>query len=45
LKNSYIYGYFLPKNVSKPIFEDLQAKLEFEVETLSGLLESKGIYS
>jgi ariadne-1 len=41
LMYTYIYGFYLPKNVNRGIFEYLQGDLERAVETLSQLLESK----
>jgi hypothetical protein len=42
LRNTYIYGYFLPKNVVQSLFENLQGLLEQSIEKLSFLLEEKG---
>lgn len=41
LKWTYVYGYYLPKNINRGLFEFLQAELEAETEKLSELLESK----
>jgi ariadne-1 len=42
LKWTYVYGYFLPDQVNRDLFEYLQADLESATERLSGLLEDKG---
>lgn len=42
LKNTYIYGYYLPDHVHRSIFEFLQGDLESGVERLSSLLETTG---
>lgn len=42
LKNTYIYGFYLPQKTNRDIFEHLQADLEQGVERLSALLEDKG---
>ncbi|KAJ4462630.1 putative E3 ubiquitin-protein ligase arih1 [Paratrimastix pyriformis] len=41
LMNTYIYGFFLPPEVHRDLFEFLQADLEQAVERLSQVLEDK----
>jgi len=41
LKLSYLFGYFLPQGVPRPIFESLQEEFEQRIESLSGYLEAK----
>ncbi len=41
LRDTYIYGFFLPDYVNRELFEFLQGQLESKVEELSGLLEAK----
>lgn len=41
LKWTYVYGYFLPDQVNRDLFEYLQADLEGATEKLSALLEAK----
>jgi len=41
LKNSYIFGYYLPTGVPRTIFESLQEEFEQRIESLSGYLEAK----
>lgn len=41
LKRSYIFGYFLPTGIPRPIFESLQEEFEQRIESLSGYLETK----
>ena len=41
LKDTYVYGYFLPKDVNRELFEFLQGQLESKTEELSGLIEQK----
>jgi len=41
LKLSYIFGYYLPQGVPRPIFESLQEEFEQRIESLSGYLEAK----
>eukprot|EP01121_Diplochlamys_sp_Union-15-3_P013423 TRINITY_DN4163_c0_g1_i3.p1 TRINITY_DN4163_c0_g1~~TRINITY_DN4163_c0_g1_i3.p1 ORF type:complete len:131 (-),score=25.08 TRINITY_DN4163_c0_g1_i3:189-581(-) len=40
LKWTYVYGYYLPENINRDLFEYLQADLESGTEKLSLLLES-----
>mmetsp|Transcript_3584 Transcript_3584/g.3960 ORF Transcript_3584/g.3960 Transcript_3584/m.3960 type:complete len:523 (-) Transcript_3584:184-1752(-) len=42
LKWTYVYGYFLPDQVNRELFEYLQGELEEGTEKLSELLEAKG---
>lgn len=41
LKNTYVYGYYLPPHVNREIFEYLQAELEEKTEKLSQILENE----
>lgn len=41
LRDTYVYGYFLPDFVNRELFEFLQGQLESKVEELSGLIEKK----
>lgn len=41
LRDTYIYGFFLPDYVNRELFEFLQGQLEAKVEELSGLVENK----
>lgn len=41
LKDTYVYGYFLPNSVNRELFEFLQGQLESKTEELSGLIEQK----
>jgi hypothetical protein len=41
LKRSYVFGYFLPQGIPRPIFEQLQEEFEQRIESLSGYLEAK----
>jgi len=41
LRWTYVYGFCLPENVNRDLFEYLQADLEAGTEKLSGMLESK----
>lgn len=41
LKDTYVYGYFLPESVNRALFEHLQGQLEAKTEELSGLIEKK----
>jgi ariadne-1 len=41
LKRSYVFGYFLPTGIPRPLFESLQEEFEQRIESLSGYLETK----
>lgn len=41
LKRSYVFGYFLPNGIPRPLFESLQEEFEQRIESLSGYLEAK----
>jgi len=41
LMRSYVFGYFLPQGVPRPIFESLQEEFEQRIESLSGYFEVK----
>jgi hypothetical protein len=41
LKDTYVYGYFLPEHVNRALFEFHQGELERNTELLSGLVEQK----
>ncbi len=41
LKDTYVYGYFLPDHVNRALFEFLQAELQQNTELLSSLVEAK----
>jgi len=40
---SYMYGFYLPTGVPRPIFESLQDEFEQRIESLSGYLEMKDV--
>lgn len=39
LRDTYVYGFFLPEYVNRELFEFIQGQLEQKVEELSGLIE------
>ena len=41
LRDTYVYGYFLPDDVNRALFEHLQSQLEQQTEQLSALIEQK----
>lgn len=41
LRDTYVFGYFLPDDVNRALFEHLQAQLESQTEQLSALIEQK----
>ena len=43
LRDTYVYGFFLPDDVNRALFEHLQGQLETKTEQLSGLVEQKPV--
>jgi hypothetical protein len=41
LKRSYVFGFYLPTGIPRPLFESLQEEFEQRIESLSGYLEAK----